>query len=84
MGPATLGLDIGQHLVANAIMPAPPNVVRTQNFMGNNHWEREIDGACRPFVGRIAELVFYGRAFNENERAATEDYLVARWLTSDR
>jgi hypothetical protein len=79
-GDGLVELFMDRALVKNAIVPAPPNVVRSQNFIGNNHWERELDGQCRPLLGTLSELMFYGRAVNETERAETEKYLQQRWF----
>jgi hypothetical protein len=67
-------LRLGGLLLAMGTIPLPSSVERMNNFIG-----RSLYSGCKPYHGRIGELMLYDRALPPGERLGIEQYLSERW-----
>jgi hypothetical protein len=68
-------------------MVRPERVERTANFIGHNHFYHGNTALCVPYLGDIAEVIFFSRVVDRAERSAIEQYLSEKWavpLSQDR
>ncbi len=70
-----LYLDGNAVTAVNNFMTTPKNVTRTSNFVGY------VAGSSgyRSYCGLIGEIILYAKVLNDNDRAAIETYLKAKW-----
>jgi hypothetical protein len=55
-------------------LPLPRVVSRAGNFVA-----RSLYADCTPLRGRVAEILFYSRPFEPDERVRVEQYLSNKW-----
>lgn len=65
--------------VHSRLMELPPEVIRSHNFIGHNHYYANAELSCERFLGRVAEIILYARLLDASERAQVERYLSEKW-----